>query len=379
MLEQAIAPKKSGTFRKGQPGNWREHFSEANKAFFKENAGDLLIRLGYEKDHDWYELASRAEVPGAPAAPPAAPRAVRRTALVRCPPRRSCSPIRFPKSGTHLLTQVMQGFTRLGPAVDSGLPAVVTFDGFTGRQRRLDEILADLRPLPTRRYRLWSRTCISAEAVDLLCQRRVMRPTSSCATARCGRLACPLCRPRWPPTISTTAITTKSCNTFDERAARQHRRRPELRSWGKPTGGKPALEPLPDIRRRFEPFFGWLERPEVLVLRYEDFITASAGLRWSRCSTMPLTSGFQAGTVERSTALQDSVRQHRPISLADFPQREDRRLEGRLHTRASPVVRGDSRRSYVQPRLRTRIDPESESQRAKALQSSILLDRHSRL
>ena len=51
----------------------------------------------------------------------------------------------FPKSGTHLLTQVMAGFARLGPAVNSGLPAVVTFDGFTGRRRSVKEILADLR------------------------------------------------------------------------------------------------------------------------------------------------------------------------------------------------------------------------------------------
>ena len=53
VLKQAIVPKKSGTFRKGQPGNWREHFTEANKALFKELAGDLLIRLGYEKDSNW--------------------------------------------------------------------------------------------------------------------------------------------------------------------------------------------------------------------------------------------------------------------------------------------------------------------------------------
>ena len=53
ILQQAIAPKKSGTFRKGQPGNWREHFSEANKVFFKEQTGDLLFRLGYETSADW--------------------------------------------------------------------------------------------------------------------------------------------------------------------------------------------------------------------------------------------------------------------------------------------------------------------------------------
>ena len=53
----------------------------------------------------------------------------------------------FPKSGTHLLTQVLQGFPRLGPAVDSGLPAVVTFEGDTGRARQTQEILADLQRL----------------------------------------------------------------------------------------------------------------------------------------------------------------------------------------------------------------------------------------
>lgn len=52
-LESAILPKKSGTFRKGKPGNWQEHFSEQNKALFKEMAGDLLISLGYETSQDW--------------------------------------------------------------------------------------------------------------------------------------------------------------------------------------------------------------------------------------------------------------------------------------------------------------------------------------
>ena len=37
--------------------------------------------------------------------------------------------------------------------------------------------------------------------------------------------------------------------------------------------GKPVLEPLPNIRQRFEPYLGWLDLPEVLVLRYEDFLT----------------------------------------------------------------------------------------------------------
>ncbi len=52
-LGEAIRPHKSGTYRRAHPGNWKEYFTEANKAFFKEQAGDLLVRLGYEKGLDW--------------------------------------------------------------------------------------------------------------------------------------------------------------------------------------------------------------------------------------------------------------------------------------------------------------------------------------
>jgi hypothetical protein len=53
LLKEGIAPGKSGTFRKGQPGNWMEYFTPANKALFKEVAGDLLVCLGYEQDDGW--------------------------------------------------------------------------------------------------------------------------------------------------------------------------------------------------------------------------------------------------------------------------------------------------------------------------------------
>ena len=53
LMERAIAPQKSPTFRRGQPGNWKEYFSEQNKRHFKGTTGDLLVSLGYEKDDDW--------------------------------------------------------------------------------------------------------------------------------------------------------------------------------------------------------------------------------------------------------------------------------------------------------------------------------------
>lgn len=53
ILLEAIQPRKSHTFRSGKTGGWREAFTEEHKKLFKEVAGDLLIRLGYEQDNDW--------------------------------------------------------------------------------------------------------------------------------------------------------------------------------------------------------------------------------------------------------------------------------------------------------------------------------------
>lgn len=53
VLVEAIQPKKSHTFRSGKTGGWRDHFTDAHKRLFKDVAGDLLVRLGYEKNNGW--------------------------------------------------------------------------------------------------------------------------------------------------------------------------------------------------------------------------------------------------------------------------------------------------------------------------------------
>jgi len=52
-LVGALDPARSGTYRKGQPGSWRNNFTAKNVAVFKQTAGDILVQLGYEKDMDW--------------------------------------------------------------------------------------------------------------------------------------------------------------------------------------------------------------------------------------------------------------------------------------------------------------------------------------
>ena len=40
-------------FRKGTAGDWKNYFTERDKEIYKEAAGDLLIKLGYERDNNW--------------------------------------------------------------------------------------------------------------------------------------------------------------------------------------------------------------------------------------------------------------------------------------------------------------------------------------
>ncbi len=40
-------------YRKGIAGDWKNHFDDEEKRIFKEVAGDMLVRLSYEKDLNW--------------------------------------------------------------------------------------------------------------------------------------------------------------------------------------------------------------------------------------------------------------------------------------------------------------------------------------
>lgn len=53
VLQAAIDPHRSPTFRSGTTGEWRKSFTSEHKALFKKVAGDLLLRLGYENNQDW--------------------------------------------------------------------------------------------------------------------------------------------------------------------------------------------------------------------------------------------------------------------------------------------------------------------------------------
>ncbi|MEA3439616.1 MAG: sulfotransferase domain-containing protein [Chloroflexota bacterium] len=160
----------------------------------------------------------------------------------------------FPKSGTHLLTQALDGFTRVGPAVNSGLPAIVTFEGNTGRTRSETEILTDL-------YRLLPGDIAYGHLHAL--------PQTTEFICRADFAPYFILRDPRDVVVSHVHYVTEMeenhihhdyycqvLTSFDERLYTS-------------IAGIPGS--LPNIYQRFTPYLGWLDHPEVLTLRFEDF------------------------------------------------------------------------------------------------------------
>ncbi len=165
----------------------------------------------------------------------------------------------FPKSGTHLLVQVLQGLARLGPAVDSGLPAVLTYDGPTGQPRPLDAILGDLRRFLPGDV-AYGHLHAQPEVVSLLTQ--------------AGAASFFIYRDPRDVVVSHVHYVTD----MEPDHVHHHHYRYELKTFDERLQtsivGRPEIDvPFPDIRGRFEPYLGWLDSPEVLALQFEDFIT----------------------------------------------------------------------------------------------------------
>jgi hypothetical protein len=164
----------------------------------------------------------------------------------------------FPKSGTHLLTQVLQGFTRLGPTVESGLPAIVTYRGDTGRERQPGEIMADLERLLPGDI-AYGHLHALPQAVQYLCQTGfaaffILRDPRDVVVSHVHYVT------DIEPDHIHHAYYTQVLQDFDQRLRTSILGLPDENI------------PFPDIYQRFAPYVGWLEHGEVLSLRFEDFL-----------------------------------------------------------------------------------------------------------
>ena len=166
----------------------------------------------------------------------------------------------FPKSGTHLLTQVLAGFSELGPFVNTGWNAITMFDGPTGQPRPQAEILRAIGRL---------------RAGDLGFGHLHAEPEIESALSRPGVAPFFILRDPRDVVVSHVFYVTElepnhvhhryyvdTLNSFDQRLQASILGRPEL------------VNPFPDIAERFSPYLAWLENVRVLSVRFEDFITA---------------------------------------------------------------------------------------------------------
>ena len=164
----------------------------------------------------------------------------------------------FPKSGTHLLTQVLEGFPLVGPAVNTGLPAVVMYDGASGRERANDEIFQDLSHLSNGDIG-YGHLHARPEIIDYFTQKGVcayfiLRDPRDVVISHVHYVT------KMEPNHVHHQYYAEVLTTFEERLKTSILGRPE------------AANPFPDIAGRFAPFLGWLDHPEVLCLKYEDFL-----------------------------------------------------------------------------------------------------------
>lgn len=163
----------------------------------------------------------------------------------------------FPKSGTHLLIQVLQGLTKIGPAVDSGLPAIVTYQGDTGVERRLEEILFDLNRL------------LPADIAfgHLHAQSQIIENLTSE-----GFTTFFISRDPRDVVVSHVFYISEEVKHVHHHYYTQHLQNMEERLMTSIVGLPQLKNPFPDISQRFAPYLPWLDTNKVLPLRYEDFV-----------------------------------------------------------------------------------------------------------
>jgi len=171
----------------------------------------------------------------------------------------------FPKSGTHLLTQILAGFSQLGPVADSGLPPVLTFEGESGKPLPLNRILGEMERFSPGDIG-YGHLHAFPEVVKFLCGQ--------------GKAAYFIYRDPRDVVVSHVYYVTDINNHHVHHVYYRN----QLKNFGERLRvsilGRPELEnPFPDVRARFEPYLPWLEQAAVLSLRYEDLIQdAQAGL-----------------------------------------------------------------------------------------------------
>jgi hypothetical protein len=166
--------------------------------------------------------------------------------------------ISFPKSGTHLLDQILLGFSRVAPFSTRLHSFYAEYEGETGRSQTPEQALTWLQSLGPR---------------DVASAHLFARPEVA-ASAAAQRFV-PYFIYRDPRDVAVSHVFYVT----DMEARHVHHAYyaslPDFNSRLRVSIlGRPELDiEFPDIARRFAPYLGWMDRTEVMKIHFEDLVT----------------------------------------------------------------------------------------------------------
>ena len=165
--------------------------------------------------------------------------------------------ISFPKSGTHLLDQILLGFSNVAPFSKRLHSFYAEYEGETGYKRLPEQALAwlgSLHPGDIASAHLFART----EAVERVCSPRfipyfIFRDPRDVVVSHVFYVT----------EMETQHVHHEYYQSLPDFNARLH-----VSIMGRPDTG---IE-FPNIADRFAPYLGWLDHDEVLSMHFEDLI-----------------------------------------------------------------------------------------------------------
>ena len=170
--------------------------------------------------------------------------------------------ISFPKSGTHLLDQILLGFSRLAPFSRRLHSFYAEYEGESGRKRKPEQVvrwLESLRPGDVASAHLFARPEVVA---------RVILPAF---------VSYFIFRDPRDVVVSHVFYVTEMEQDHVHHSYYQSLPDFDARLKTSILGRPDADVEFPNIAERFAPYHGWLDQPAVMKIHFEDLIHDRAG------------------------------------------------------------------------------------------------------
>lgn len=166
--------------------------------------------------------------------------------------------ISFPKSGTHLLDQILLGFSRVAPFSTRLHSFYAEYEGETGRSRTPEQALTWLQSLGPR---------------DVASAHLFARPEVAASVATQRFVPYFIYRDPRDVVVSHVFYVTEMEARHVHHA--YYAALPDFNSRLRVSIlGRPELDiEFPDIAQRFAPYLGWMDRTEVMKIHFEDLVT----------------------------------------------------------------------------------------------------------